>query len=72
MVKNLKLAAAGIFLVIYASQTAAQEPAPVYIFSTLAGSAGVAGSADGTGVAARLGGSETLPYFGFRKCSRKR
>jgi len=47
---KLKLAAAGLFLVIYASQTAAQEPAPVYIFSTLAGSAGVAGSADGTGV----------------------
>ena len=69
---NLKLAAAGIFLVTYASQTAVQETAPVYIFSTLAGSAGVARSADGAGAAARLAGSENTAYFGARKCSRKR
>ena len=70
MVKNLKLAAAGIFLVIYASQTAAQEPAPVYIFSTLVGSAGVAGSADGRSSA--IGRVRKPAYFEPRKCSRKR
>jgi hypothetical protein len=69
---NLKLAAAGIFLVTNASQTAVQETAPVYIFSTLAGSAGVARSADGAGAAARLAGSDNTAYFGARKCSRKR
>ncbi len=57
---KLKLAAAGIFLVICAGQAAAQETAPVYVFSTLAGSAGVAGSADGTGTAARFKSPEGL------------